>query len=151
MLGFCFFEIEIGIAIDFLKSIDRGVFLHTIASSTQSAKHSCDAVQLDLALFAFGFSKRFSNHQNILDCGTFKGRTTSDFEVTPSISFSRFAVAFRNVQGYRLAGPKPLIPRRSVHAFQMGSFLVNPGDIGDCKAVDIKFFVSKCHFIFFRW
>ena len=51
LLGFNFFGIEI----DFLKSINRGVFLHTIASSNQSTEHCCRAVQLDLALLAFDF------------------------------------------------------------------------------------------------
>jgi len=52
LFGFRFFgiEIAIGIEIDLIKSIDCTVFLHTIASSTESAEHRCHAIQLDLSL-----------------------------------------------------------------------------------------------------
>jgi hypothetical protein len=87
MSGFCFLGIGIGfgfgicIETDFLKSIDSDIFLHTIASSTQSTEHCCNAVQHDLLLPAFSFRKRFPDHQNILDGAAFKGRTTSDFDL----------------------------------------------------------------------
>jgi hypothetical protein len=56
------------------------------------------------------------------------------------------AVAFANVQRYRLARAQPLISGRPMDAIEDPGRLVHLGDVVDRKAVDVKLFVSKCHF-----
>jgi hypothetical protein len=59
------------------------------------------------------------------------------------------AVAFANVQRYRLARAQPLISLisgRPMDAIEDPGRFVHPGDVVDRKAVDVKLFVPKCHF-----
>jgi len=56
------------------------------------------------------------------------------------------AVAFGNVQRYRLAHAQPLISGRPMDTIESPGLLVHPGDVVDRKAVDVKLLVSKCHF-----
>jgi hypothetical protein len=56
------------------------------------------------------------------------------------------AVAFANVQRYRLARAQPLISGRPMDAIEDPGRFVHPGDVVDRMAVDVMLFVSKCHF-----
>ena len=71
-LGFVSIEIGIGIEIKPRASIIGRIFSDAVASTTpQSAEHYGYTIKFNLSFAAFSLIKSFSNHQDILDGGTF--------------------------------------------------------------------------------
>ena len=139
-ISFLRVEIEIGIEID---AVGRLFLSNVVSSSAETAEHCCHAVEFILAVPALRFLQRLADNQHILNRRAFKRRATGNFEITPSISFRSLAVSFSDIERYRLASPKPLIPCGSMNSVQTVGLFVNPCNIAYRKTIDIQFLVSK--------
>jgi len=135
LLGFVFFGIEIAIGIE-IDAVDFLIFSNLVSSSAETAEHRGHAVEFILAVPAFHLVQRLADNQHILNRRALKRGATSDFEITPSVGFRGLAITFGDIQRYRLAGPKPLIPRRPMDSIQAVGFLVNPCDIAYGESVN---------------
>jgi len=97
------------------------------------------------AVPALRFIQRLSDNRHVLDRGAFQRRSPCDLKVTPPVGICGLSVAFSYVERDRLAGPKPLVPRRAMDALQRGGLLVDPGFVADREPVDVQFLVSEGH------
>jgi hypothetical protein len=116
-----------------------------VSSSAQLTQHRRHAVQFHLAVLTLRFLQGFAGHEDILDCRALQRRSARDLEVSPPIRIGCLPVALGDVQGHRLAGAQPLVPRRAMDALQPRSDLVDPRDVADRQPVDVQSLVSERH------
>jgi hypothetical protein len=147
-LGLIQIAIAIGIGIDWVPGVGRRLFPDLISPTAQPAQHRGHPVEFGLAILAFGFVQRLANNQNVLYRGAFQGRSPRNLEVASPVRIGRLPVALGDVQRYRLTGAQPLVTRRAMVARQAIGFLVDPGDVTDREAVDVKLLVSEAHWLY---
>ena len=128
-----FVGIAIGIGIDGRSRIHCILFPDAITSSAQPAEHGCDAIEFLFSGLTLPLVQRLSDHQNVLNRGAFKCRTTCDFKIAPPIRFGGFPITFGDVQRDRLTCAKPLIAGWTVDAEQGVGLLIDPCDIANGK------------------
>ena len=89
--------IHLGIAIDLFPTLWHPIFLDEIASSSKPGQHGEDSIQTVLLDSVFVLIQSVAHAQNILNRGTFDGRSAGDLKILSSVRLTGFRVTLSDI------------------------------------------------------